>query len=128
MDAELTLAAQAAAIAALYLGETGKAVAKKVGEELGGKLLPWLRQKLTGRAKEALDDLAKNPGAEDNQADLRKQLTKLLESDPALLDELRALLPPAPGGETTIQTQNVGDHGRAIQNNGNNNNNSISGG
>ena len=120
MDAELTLATQAAAIAALYLGETGKAVAKKVGEELGGKLLPWLRQKLTGRAKEALDDLEKNPGAEDNQADLRKQLTKLLEADPALLAELRALLPPAPATETTLQTQTVGDNSRAAQNKGDN--------
>ena len=127
MDAELTLATQAAAIAALYLGETGKAVAKKVGEELGGKLLPWLRQKLTGRAKEALDDLEKNPGAEDNQADLRKQLTKLLEADPALLAELRALLPPAPATETTLQTQTVGDHGRGVQNKGDNNTTNISG-
>ena len=127
MSGALLLAGEAVALAAPYLVEAGKGAAKKLGEGVGGKLWSWLGEKLTGRAKEALDDLEKNPGAEDNQADLRKQLTKLLEADPTLLAELRALLPPAPATETTLQTQTVGDHGRGVQNKGDNNTTNISG-
>ena len=127
MSGALLLAGEAVALAAPYLVEAGKGAAKKLGEGAGGKVWSWLAEKLTGHAKEALDDLEKNPGAEDNQADLRKQLTKLLEADPALLAELRALLPPAPATETTTQTQNVGDNSRGVQNKGDNNSINISG-
>ena len=121
MSGALLLAGEAVALAAPYLVEAGKSAAKKLGEGVGGKIWSWLSEKLTGRAKEALDDLEKNPGVADYQAVLRVQLVKLLEADPALLAELRALLPPEPAPETTIQTQTVGDNSRAAQNTGDNN-------
>jgi tetratricopeptide (TPR) repeat protein len=92
----VTLATAAVAVLAPYLAKAGEGAAKKLGEEAvdaGGKLLFWLRGKLGGRAQEALDDLKKEPGSEDNQADVRKQLKKALEADPALAAELQAMLP-----------------------------------
>jgi hypothetical protein len=71
-------------------------LAKKTGEETASaafKVLGWMRDKLTGRAKEALEDVEKNPESEDNRADFLKQLTKLLETKPQLLEELKALVP-----------------------------------
>jgi hypothetical protein len=62
--------------------------ATKTGEEGANtaiKLLGWMRGKLTGRAKEALDNVEAAPSSEDNQADLRKQLTKLPETHPELV-------------------------------------------
>ena len=49
-----------------YLTEAGKEAAKAVGKETasaGLKLLGWMRQKLTGRAKEALVDFEQNPSS-----------------------------------------------------------------
>jgi hypothetical protein len=71
-------------------------LAKKSGEETasaGFRLLAWMHDKLTGRAKEALEEVEKSPASDNNQADLRKQLTKLLETQPQLLEELKALVP-----------------------------------
>jgi hypothetical protein len=122
------LVASAVALVAPYLGKAGEEAAKTVGKEgatAGLKLLGWLRDKATGRAKEALDDAEATP-TEDNQADLRKQLTKLLEANPDLLAELRALL-PAPAAETGGQHMAVGDNSRAAQNRGDNNTIIISG-
>ncbi|HST76404.1 MAG TPA: hypothetical protein VLJ20_13590 [Acetobacteraceae bacterium] len=99
MTVEPTILAEASAAVgflAPYLVEAGKGAAKKVGENSvtgAGKLLGWMRGKLSGRGKEALDNLENNPESDDNQADLRKQLVKLLETEPGLRDELRSLLP-----------------------------------
>lgn len=78
-----------------YLSIAGEGVAKKIGEDAvdgGEKLLGWLRAKLGARGQEALDDLAARPDSEDNQADLRKQIQKALEADPALAQQLEALV------------------------------------
>ena len=91
----MDLASAAVAILSPYLAKAGEGAAKKIGEEAvdtGGRLLGWMRAKLGGRAREALDDLVVKPDSEDNQADLRKQLTKMLVTDPGLAVELRALL------------------------------------
>ncbi len=109
------LAAASSAVAAITpaLVEMGKGLAEGVGEGGAGKLLGWLRAKLSGRGQEALAELASDPDSADNQADLRKQLKKLLEQEPALLDELRALLPaPGTGGDT--MTQSVGAGGQGV--------------
>jgi len=98
-----------------YLTEAARGAAKKVGEEGAVKLLGWLREKLTGRAKEALDDLEKAPEAEDFQADLRKQLVKLLEANPDLLAELRALLPAATGAADQSMHQTLGAEAKGSQ-------------
>lgn len=119
----LTLAGSAVALLSPYLAKAGESAAGKVGEaatEAGGKLLDWLQVKLDGRGKEALDDLKARPGAEDNQADLRKQLAKTLEANPALAAELAALLPPSAPGDTTSAVA-VGDGARANAIKGDNN-------
>jgi hypothetical protein len=56
-----------------------------------GRLLGWMQARLGGRVKDALDDLVAKPGSDDNRADLRKQLAKALEADPALAAELRVI-------------------------------------
>src|SRR5262249_26250696 len=110
-----------------YLTEAGKEAAKTAGKEAAGagaKLLGWLGEKLTGRAKEAFEDIEKKPHSADYQADLRKQLAKLLEQQADLAEQLRALLPEAaPQGSSIHQTVGVG--AQAIQNVGNQNTASI---
>jgi hypothetical protein len=109
MPIEPVTAATAVALVAPYIKTMGQAAAKKAGEEAaeaGGKIFCWMRAKLTGRAREALDDLEKAPEDEGNQADLRKQLAKALEASPGLAEELRAML-PAESLEAGTMTQNV---------------------
>jgi hypothetical protein len=121
-------AASAVALVAPYLGKATEEAAKTVGKEsatAGLKLLGWLRDKATGRAKEALEDAEAKP-TDDNKADLRKQVTKLLEANPDLLTELRALLPTS-ATETSGQQMTVGDNSKAVQNKGDNNSINISG-
>src|SRR4051794_28254964 len=92
----ISLAAAAVAVLSPYLAKAGEGAAKKLGEEAvdgAGKLLGWMRAKLGGGAKEALEELATTPGDQDNQAVLRKQLAKALQADPALAAELQAMLP-----------------------------------
>jgi hypothetical protein len=123
-----TLVASAVALIAPYLGKAAEEAAKTVGKEgttTGFKLLGWLRDKATGRAKEALEDAETKP-SEDNQADLRKQLVKLLYAQPDLQKELRALL-PEPAADPSGQHMTVGDNSRAAQNKGDNNTINISG-
>src|SRR4051794_3214467 len=96
----VSLATAAVAVLSPYLVKGGKETAKTAAKDL----FTWLKGKLTGRAAEALSDLEKAPAAEDNQADLRKQLVKVLEADPQLREELRRLLPEAPAAGVTTQT------------------------
>jgi hypothetical protein len=124
----LTAAAGAVALLAPYLVKAGEEAAGKIGEasaEAAGKVLTWMRTRLTGRAKEALVDLEKAPEAEDNQADLRKQLTKILQSEPKFLAELLAMLPPetfeSPGMEQNVS----GSGARAAQVRGSGNTTSV---
>lgn len=113
MPIEPVTAAATVAFIAPYLAKMGEAAAGKIGQaggEAASKVLGWLRDKLTGRAREALGDLEKAPESEDNQADLRKQLSMALEADPALAEELRAML-PAEALEAGAMTQNVSGAG-----------------
>jgi hypothetical protein len=125
----VSLATAAVAALSVYLAKVGDGAAKKIGEEAaeaGGKLLGWMRAKLRGRAQEALDDLVVHPDREDNQADLRKQLTKALETDPALAAELQAMLPAAATMADSM-VQNVGGAGpKAAQVKGSGNTTTIS--
>jgi hypothetical protein len=119
----------AAAVAALlpYLTEAGKEAAKTVGKETaeaGMKLLGWIREKLNDHAQEALDDLVAQPDSEDNQADLRKQVTKLLDQQPQLAFELRPLVSQAQiAGD--VMSQTIGAGGKGIMNKGTGNTNVI---
>jgi hypothetical protein len=115
----LAEASAAVGFLAPYLVEAGKGAAKKMGENSvtgAGKLLGWMRDKLTARGKEALDDLENNPESDDNRADLRKQLVKLLETEPGLRDELRSLLPAGVQVDQSMhQTLGAGAKGAQIR-------------
>ena len=117
-----TLVPAVVALVAPFLGKAGEEAAKTVGKEAatsGLKMLGWLRDKTTGRAKEALEDAEKQP-TDINKADLHKQLAKLLGENPALLAELQAMLPKAEA-RAEGQSQTVGDHGVGIQSKGDRN-------
>ena len=119
----IELAAAAVAVLTPYLTEAGTEIAKTVGKETaegGFRLLGWMREKLTGWGKEALQGLEEKPDSQLNQDDLRTQLAKLLEKQPELVPQLRALVEEArtPG---EAMSQNVGVGGKAIQTKGNQN-------
>jgi hypothetical protein len=124
----IELAAAAISLLAPYLTEAGKEAAKTMGKETaeaGFRMLNWMREKLGGRAKEALTELEERPDSQLNQDDLRTQLAKLLEKQPDLVPELRALLAAAQT-QTASLTQNVGAGGQGVQIEGNQNSASIS--
>ena len=125
----IELAATAVAALSPYLKEAGMELAKNAGKEsasAGVKLLTWMHEKLSGRAKKALSNLEQKPDSELHQDDVRTQLAKLLESQPELIPELRALLTKvkAPGD---VMTQTVGEGGIGNQIKGGQNTISISG-
>ena len=104
-----TLAAAAVSLLAPYLVKAGDRAAEKLGEstvEGGGKLLAWMKRKLTGRAQESLAELEATPASADDQADFRKQLTKALKEDPAVLSELVAILPAKTTGDAVSADAN----------------------
>jgi hypothetical protein len=96
------------------------------GEAAGNGIVALLRPKLTPGSAEAMDDLAKDPSDPDNQAVLRKQLTKQLDADPDLLKELHGLLVKAGTDSHDMMTMDVGAGAKAVQNKGDNNAISIS--
>jgi hypothetical protein len=113
----IELAAMAVGLLAPYLTEAGKEAAKTVGKdgaEGGLKLIGWMRDKLGGRAREALADLEKNPDTPDNQADLRKRLATFLQEQPELVPQLQALLSEAQALVPSMD-QNIGESGHGIQ-------------
>ena len=77
-----------------------------------------MREKLTGRAKEAFEDLGKNPQSEENLIDLKKQLTKLLETEPNLIEELKALVPVAEQVAARQAMEQVGNDNTGVQTTG----------
>jgi len=97
MDPISTLAASAVAILAPYLAEAGKELSKEIGKAALGKI-GVLYETLKARfkkqpvAKEALSDLEAEPSNEDVQASLRRQLTKEMNVDQALVDTLQKLV------------------------------------
>jgi hypothetical protein len=121
------LAAAAVAFIAPYLTEAGKEAAKTAGKETAGaglRLLSWMRDKLTGRAKEASAELEEKPDSQLNQDDLRTQLAKSLEKQPELVPQMRELLSEA-RAQGDVMSQNVGAGGKASQIKGNQNRVSI---
>jgi len=119
----IELAAAAVSVLAPYLTEAGKEAAKTVGKETtegGIKLLGWMRDKLSGGAKQALSDLEEKPESQLNQDDLRTQLAKLLEKEPDLVPQLQELLSGAKS-QGDVMSQTVGEGGKASQIKGNHN-------
>jgi hypothetical protein len=113
----IELAAAAVGMLAPYLTEAGKEAAKTVGKETAGaglKLFGWMRERLSGPAKDALAELEDKPGSQLNQDDLRTQLAKLLEKEPDLVPQLRELLSQEQTQGNVI-SQTVGAGGKASQ-------------
>jgi hypothetical protein len=124
----IELAAAAVGLLAPYLIEATKEAAKTVGKETaegGLKVLGWMREKLTGRAKEALVELEEKPESQLNQEDLRTQLAKLLEREPDLVPQLQEVLPKA-RTQGDVMSQTVGGGSKASQIRGGGNTVSIS--
>ncbi len=108
----VTLAGSAVALVAPYLVEGGTELAKKLGGEVGErivKLYDRVKAKLVGGGAEALADLEKQPKDADSQAALRVQLKKALEADPAFRAELEKLVGEIreKGGDRVSQIANV---------------------
>jgi hypothetical protein len=123
----IELAAAAVGLLSPYLAGAGKEAAKTLGKATAGagiKLLGWLREKLTGRGKEALAELEEKPDSQLNQDDLRTQLAKLLEKEPDLVPQLQALLSEA-GTQEPSMRQTIGAGGQGIQIHGGHNTASI---
>jgi vacuolar-type H+-ATPase subunit I/STV1 len=113
----IELAAAAVGLLAPYFTKAGEEAAKTIGKETteaGLKLLGWMREKLSGRAKEALTELEEKPDSQLNQDDLRTQLAKLLEKEPHLIPQLRELLAEAQT-QGDVMNQTVEEGGKASQ-------------
>ena len=115
------LATSAVALLSPYLVKGSEAFAKKVGDAAFagvGKLSVLVKEKLTGRAEEALADLTEDPESEDNRADLRKQLKKAMEENQSFAEEVRALVEDVKdkGGDQVSQMMHVtGDNNQSYQ-------------
>jgi hypothetical protein len=108
------LAAATVAFIAPYLAEAGKEAAKSAGKETAGagiRLLGWMWEKLTGRAKESLIELEQKPDSQ-NQEVLRTHLAELLAKQPDLVPQLRQLLSEA---RVPIMSQDIEECGTGIQ-------------
>jgi hypothetical protein len=91
------LATAAVALAAPYLIEGGKELAKKVGGEAGGRVVKlWdaVKGKLAG--KDALTDVEAKPGDQRRWSALEVQLEKALADDPAFREKLARLVEAIP--------------------------------
>ena len=105
-----------------YLPVLATKAVEKVGSELPaavGKLWSGLRAKFDTRppAKEALVDMLKNPDDSDLQAAFRVQLKKILENEPAFVEELMGLVKET-GARIDIKVRDgaaaVGDRAKAV--------------
>ena len=103
---EATMAATAVALVAPYLVEGAKELAKKVGEEAGGRVVKlWdvLRGRLAG--KDALADVEAEPGDQRRWAALEVQLEKALKEDPGFRSKLARLIEAIPAEQRTAIRQ-----------------------
>jgi len=124
MDPTTISVTAAATLAALqpYLPTIATKASEKIGEGLPaavGKLWSTLHKRMDVKeaAKEALDDLLKNPESEAFQTVFKVQLEKLLGQDPAFFAELNELLGQVKSG-TSYQVRDgavaAGDQAKAV--------------
>ena len=131
--AQITLlASQAVAFLTPLLGKVADGAAEKVGESVISSILDKLKAKLlnTAAAQDAVEDLRQQPTDADTQAVLRKQLSKAIQSNPALVEQIQAWLAESKsaalklGIDLSHSTQNatiVGNNNRINQVQGNGN-------
>lgn len=95
MNIEALAARVVAVVALIQLGRQVSTARLLEGADLdrARKAYLWLVENLKDRAKEALNDLERDPSSEDNKADLRKQLTRVLEKEPASAALLGEMIP-----------------------------------
>jgi hypothetical protein len=115
------LAGSAVALVAPYLAEGGKELAKKVGGDVGDrivKLYDKVKAKLTGvAAKEALADLEAKPEDERRKAALELQLEKALGANPGFRDEVAKLvgeIKAIGGRDVTTQIAHASGQGHKV--------------
>jgi type II secretory pathway pseudopilin PulG len=115
-----TLAAIAASAVTVLTPLLGKAV-ESSAEELGKSAMTSLLDKLKQRlghpgAKEALEDLARQPSDADAQAALRLQLRKAMEQDPELVAFLKDWAKESAPAAGVSQVANVtGNQNQTVQ-------------
>lgn len=68
----------------------------RTANDVGAKVIGWLKDKLTGAPRVVLDELEQEPEDRTNLDILRLHLRKLLTEDQQLREELRAMLPAQP--------------------------------
>ena len=121
---EAGMAATAVALVAPYLVEGAKELAKKVGEEAGGRVVKlWdaLKSRLSG--KDALADVEAAPGDQRRWAALEVQLEKALNEDPGFRGELARLIEAIPAEQRMAiqQIATVSGGSASVQNVGSGN-------
>jgi hypothetical protein len=116
----LTLAATAVAFLSPYLVKAGEKAVEEVGKKLPtavGQMWQAIMARFKDKpaAAEAVKDVVAKPQDEDNQAALRKELRKVLETEPTFVAELERLLAAAQreAGDTITNTGSgaVATHG-----------------
>lgn len=113
-----SLTASAVALLTPYLTTLGTEAAKAGGEAVvaGGKrILGWLKERLTGKVKDALAELEKAPADEAERGVFEARLKQALATDPALLEGLQALLAELPKAETAQTMTLTGDANKGAQ-------------
>jgi hypothetical protein len=123
MSIEVMAAAAVGAIAP-YLAKGAEKAAESMGAKAAdgaGRLLGWLRERLLGKAGEALEELAEAPEDAGQQTMLRIRLEKALAVDPALAGELERLLAAMPelGTVQTMSQTGQGHKGAQVSGSGN---------
>ncbi|MGA2403882.1 MAG: hypothetical protein ABSG91_19605 [Syntrophobacteraceae bacterium] len=105
------IASTTAALLSSYLVKAGEKAAEEVGKKLPQavcKVWDTIMLKFRGEAaaKESIKDLVANPEDADNLASFRKELKKLLISDPTFAADLTGLIESVAGGggETIVIT------------------------
>lgn len=111
------LATTAVAILSPLLQKAVEKGAEEVGKSAVGALVDKIKTRLThAGAKEALDDLAKQPGDPAAQGALNMQLRKAIEADPTLATFLKQWVDESESQAGTSQTANVhGNDNKTIQ-------------
>ena len=111
------LATSAAAVLTPLIQKAAEKGAEEFGKSSAGALFNRLKQRLShAGAKDALDDLAKQPSDTAAQGALNMQLRKALEADPELAAFLKQWVAESESKVGITQTANtVGDNNKTTQ-------------
>jgi len=117
------LSGAAVTAAAPYFAKMLDGATERIGEDAAdsaGKLVGWLRAKLSPGGKEALAELQKKPDNELKRHLLDLQIQTLLDEQPELAGQLEALVKAVPA-PAVVQNLTAGDGAKVAQVAGNNN-------